>query len=274
MTPGFACAQQSGSLDLAPAPSDLQFSGSSRAAEIGPAEGFSVEPSSPSDILSSEPRSLPVAVHGQEHVGDALDAAALANVPHVCDTPVVWGQQVAQPPQYRSAIMHILMRDECNSAALWAGYPAERAAECAHMWSKLNREGGCKSCKGGCGCDSQTVQLPKRDKFRPLNRYRQESCDSCDALARAQTSPNHNAQLASHPTHSAGQQPAHQHARSAAVPHPTSAIQPAFPSQAPTAGAMPGRTSPTQPPAYTGRPPYTASVVPHQQAAVPVSYRR
>ncbi len=132
---------------------------------------------SPSDVSlpGLEPHSLPVSRDlGPSVVETVIDQATLDSVPHACDTPVMWEQGRTS----MSPIARLLLRDPCNVARLWDGYPAQRQAECAAMWNCLNSHPGCRLCG-------------KSDK--PVNRYRSTTCDSCEGCSNCDSLASTNA---------------------------------------------------------------------------------
>jgi hypothetical protein len=103
---------------------------------------------SPSDV---DPKSLPVGRrHRQQSMTQTiLDHGTVSAIPHAAMAPVCW----SAPEQTPNPIASILLRQDCNEQALWNGYSAQRAAECARMWQHLSAEHRCGRCgKGGHGC--------------------------------------------------------------------------------------------------------------------------
>lgn len=103
---------------------------------------------SPADV---DPKSLPV---GRRHrqpsmTQTILDHGTVSAIPHAAMAPVCW----SAPDQTPNPIASILLRQDCNEQALWDGYSAQRAAECARMWQHLSAEHRCGRCgQGGHGC--------------------------------------------------------------------------------------------------------------------------
>ncbi|MFN3191551.1 MAG: hypothetical protein ACE361_13665 [Aureliella sp.] len=128
----------------------------------------------------SDPASLPVGIrhrHRRNAVVDTMsNMGSIASVPHAATTQIDWCYGSTKTP---NPVADVLLHQECVQG-LWDRYPAQRAAECAHMWAKLTASKGCHRCQhGGCGscssgnCDSGCTS-------QPVNRYRaKSSCDSC-----------------------------------------------------------------------------------------------
>lgn len=131
---------------------------------------------SPSD---EDPASLPVGRHHRNRsvVETIIDHSTLSAVPNAAMAPVFWNGPARTP----NPVADILLREECNVRALWAGYPAQRAAECADMWNRINNPHGCKSC-GHAGGHCNTCQP------RVINRYTQQAAPQpCDQMPAATT---------------------------------------------------------------------------------------
>ncbi len=127
-----------------------------------PSAAVKAAPNDPTSLLPKEEKST--------LVDTLVNYDTLNGVGDATMSPVMWGPRRART----SHVARIMLREDCNPNALWVGYQAQRAAECVHMWDKINSQ-GClgKGCSHDCGnnCDSCT----------PVhNRYR-ASCDSCNA---------------------------------------------------------------------------------------------
>lgn len=140
----------------------------------------------------SLPGGLPVGRHHQHQrsvVDTIIDQAALDNVlqagaphvgaPHVAFTPVYWGGALQTP----NPVAEWLLREECV-AGLWAGYPQQRAAECAHMWAHLSAHRG--HCSVGCGTVAgacNTCRAPRvRNRYLATSSAASETCGPCNGL--------------------------------------------------------------------------------------------
>ncbi|MEZ6133743.1 MAG: hypothetical protein R3C53_02420 [Pirellulaceae bacterium] len=135
------------------------------------------EDSSPSD---ADPKSLPVGRHHRRHsvVDTVIDHATIASVPNAAMGPVFWNQTARTP----NPVADILLREECNVRALWAGYPAEHAAECAKMWNCINghHAHSCTQCASpATNCD---VCQPVRNRYRQPH-FGGRTAAACDAPA-------------------------------------------------------------------------------------------
>lgn len=161
-------------------------------------EGVALE-ASPSDLSSdesttsiqpseSDPASLPVSRNERPQATSMVDTlvsqAALANVPHVGQVPIYWGSA----PQTPNPIAQWLQRQQCVDG-LWASHPAQRAAECAHMWSHLSSH-GCGACVSG---PCQTCAGHAHQSLKPRNRYLERyaaapatGCATCGTACDAQ----------------------------------------------------------------------------------------
>lgn len=93
--------------------------------------------------------------------------ALLANIPHAAHSHDCWYGPCATP----NPVAEVLLRQECVDG-LWAGYQAQRAAECAKMWHHLaGRPAPCYSVCGPCSaCSPQP----------PRNRYLEQHGPACD----------------------------------------------------------------------------------------------
>ncbi len=133
-------------------------------------------PPAPHAATDTDATPLPVGRHPRRTVVDTIvDQSTLAGVPHTAMAPVYWPQPVRAP----NPIATVLLRQYCVDGRLWAGYPAQRAAECARMWENL---AGCRHCGHGCAatsgcCDAGAPAL--RNRYR---HYRAPS--ACDCIGR------------------------------------------------------------------------------------------
>lgn len=159
-------------------------------AAIQPAPARAEVAGSPSDI---DPQSLPVGRrHRQQSMTETiLDHGTLAALPHTAMAPVCW----SAPEQTPNPIANFLLRQDCNQQALWNGYPAQRAAECAQMWQQLSGEHGCgrggkcgHACGQGCGCAGTAAACapaPRNRYTEHLPVHQHHAAPGCDALAPA-----------------------------------------------------------------------------------------
>lgn len=148
---------------------------------------------------SANPAGLPIAKQGPSIVDTILDQSTVASVPHTGYAAVNWTAGHAHP---HNPVARVLLREDCPTAALWAGYPAQRAAECAQMWNHLNRQQqrGCGSCgtgqggscgQGGCGrggCGTGAAGCSTCNQPVVHNRYQHAvapaaPCAACDSHA-------------------------------------------------------------------------------------------
>ncbi|MEM8732970.1 MAG: hypothetical protein AAGG44_02025 [Planctomycetota bacterium] len=144
--------------------------------ELAPALQAPAVPSQVGQAQAGDPTSLPVGIrhrHRRNAVVDTMsNLGSIASVPHAATTQIDWCYGSTKTP---NPVADVLLHQECVEG-LWDRYPAQRAAECAHMWSKLTASKGCHRCQhGGCGskCDSGCAS-------QPVNRYRtNSSCDTC-----------------------------------------------------------------------------------------------
>lgn len=127
----------------------------------------------PAPPAGSIPGGQPVANYATGAFPSGVDYEILAMTPHIRQVPVQWSHPASTP----NPVGEIMLREFCTSG-LWRGYAAERAAECAHMWKKI--EGSRKHCGAGCdacdsGCTSCQTQQPV------VNRYRsaEPGCTDC-----------------------------------------------------------------------------------------------
>lgn len=177
---------------VVPNPFDFELSSPSpetNAAQNAGVSGVELTDSPSLNQSNLDPSSLPVGRHHRRRpniVDTMADYSMLANTPHAGVTPVDWCRTNRTP----NPIADIILRQECVEG-LWAGYPAERAAECARMWEKIHGScnngcpvGPCQPCSVGAGINVSAASI--------LNRYRQshgrrraKACDrgnaSCDA---------------------------------------------------------------------------------------------
>lgn len=159
----------------------------SLADELEPSDFFDDSPLQESN--SSEPASDPTSLNvsrpdGRNVVDTLVDYSTLSNVPDCSIVPVDWTQSARTP----NPVAEILLRERCVNG-LWDNYPAERAAECAHMYAKLNGHSRCGS--GACGVSGPcSVCAPAATCAQPRNRYRErqplrshigKQCDSAPA---------------------------------------------------------------------------------------------
>lgn len=149
---------------------------------------------SPSDL---DPQSLPVGRrHRQQSMTQTiLDHGTIAAIPHTATAPVYW----SAPEQTPNPIANFLLRQDCNQQALWNGYPAQRAADCARMWQQLSVEHGCgrggkcghacgQGCGQGCGCAGSAAACapaPRNRYTEHLPVHQQHAAPGCDAFAPA-----------------------------------------------------------------------------------------
>jgi hypothetical protein len=160
-------------------------------AENEPAPVLADATRSPSDV---DPKSLPVGRrHRQQSMTETiLDHGTVSAIPHAAMAPVCW----SAPDQTPNPIANILLRQDCNQQALWNGYSAQRAAECARMWQHLSADHRCGHCgKGGhgcgqsCGCASGAAACAPAPRNRytehlPVHQH-QHVAPGCDTLAPA-----------------------------------------------------------------------------------------
>jgi hypothetical protein len=121
---------------------------------------------------SSDPASLPVSRPYSSNnavVDTMVHQGVIASVPHAATSPVEWCYGELRAPNH---VADFLMRQECVEG-LWDRYPAQRAAECAHMWEKLTAT---KQCHCGHGCGSCNANYSHSGS---VNRYTQSQCDGC-----------------------------------------------------------------------------------------------
>lgn len=107
----------------------------------------------------SDPTSLPVAKNLRSMVDTIVDQGVLTGVANASSTPVYWGGASQTP----NPVAQWLMREECVDG-LWANYPQQRAAECAHMWSHI---AGHSCCKGSCSANASchVCTQPGRNRY-------------------------------------------------------------------------------------------------------------
>jgi hypothetical protein len=156
--------------ETVPNPFDFFTEQDASSSATGSTPSASVE-LSPSD---EDPTSLPVGRHHQNRsiVETVIDHSTISAIPHAAMGPVFWNAPARTP----NPVAEILLREECNVRGLWAGYPAQRAAECADMWNRINKPHGCKSC---------AHTAPQCNTCQPVrNRYTQQAqAEVCDPLA-------------------------------------------------------------------------------------------
>ncbi len=152
-----------------------------------------VEPTAQVDSATTQdPTSLPVGRRhrGRTIVDTMIDYNTLSNTPHAAYAPVQWSP-VAQTP---NPVAQFMLRQECVDG-LWAGYSAQRAAECAAMWAHLSgHHGHCCGLTAGSPCDV-CADLGPRNRYRRQHHRRHHgaakasscdaSCDQCAANASA-----------------------------------------------------------------------------------------
>ena len=152
--------------------------------------------SKPSSVAQEESNtddadSTPVGRHHRHNpsvVDTIVTQAALGNVPHCATTPIYWGETQHTP----NPVAEWLLREQCV-AGLWAGYPQQRAAECAHMWACLS--GHSCSCGSGCGSGCGQVSGSCSGCAHPHGRHNRytgrfsaapmgcQSCNTCQTDA-------------------------------------------------------------------------------------------
>ena len=150
---------------------------------------FDSAPNSEAQELDADDAdSIPVGrqhLHNPSVVDTIVNQATLGNIPHCATTPVYWGDTQHTP----NPVADWLLREECV-AGLWAGYPQQRAAECAHMWARLSGHSSC-GCGSGCGNVSGPCSVCTQPTGR-LNRYTGrfsaaavgcQPCDTCQTGA-------------------------------------------------------------------------------------------
>ncbi len=148
------------------------------------AEGLLAPADEPSSILvdapaptppAADPSSLPVRTHGHHNpVDQILRNGLIAQTPHCNEVPVSWPSRQVDNPTAR-----MMMASGCTQG-LWDSYAAERAAQCAHMYSHLAGHqhhhacgaGACNSVGHGCATCAQ-----------PVNRYAPSACDQVSRAA-------------------------------------------------------------------------------------------
>jgi hypothetical protein len=170
---------------------------------------------SPSD---RDPAALSIGKQQRSIVDTIVDQSMVAGIPDASYMPVQWTGAVQAP----NAIATLLLREECHANALWAGYPAQRAAECNRMWQHLSHshrgQSGCA--QGGC----HVGHTPIRNRYRP-----DASVAGCSGGACATTSlaapQSARAGHAGHAANAAPQAP-HHTAPSPGTPTPAPAITP------------------------------------------------
>ncbi len=141
---------------------------------------------SPSDV---DPQSLSVGRrHRQQSMTETiLDHGTVAAIPHTAMAPVCWSASDQTP----NPIANILLRQDCNQQALWNGYSAQRAAECARMWRHLSGEHRCGhggKCGQGCECASGAVACAPATRNRyteHLPAHPHQATPACDVLTPA-----------------------------------------------------------------------------------------
>ena len=138
---------------------------------------------------ASDPTSLNVSRPDGRNVVDAMvDYSTLSTVPDCSIVPVDWTQSARTP----NPVAEILLRERCVNG-LWDGYQAERAAECAHMYAKINGHSRCGS--GACGvsgpcsaCAPATTCAQPRNRYlerQPHHRHLGGACNSTPACGSA-----------------------------------------------------------------------------------------
>ncbi len=145
---------------------------------------------SPSDAAAD---SLPVGRrHRQQSMTETiLDHATVLGVPHTGMAPVCW----SAPDQTPNPIASVMLRQECNQQALWDGYSAQRAAECARMWQHIAGQhrcahgNNCKCANANSGCTH--CAAPARNRYTEhLHGQHSATCDSPPAVVEAPLAPN------------------------------------------------------------------------------------
>ncbi len=130
----------------------------------------------------SDPASLPVGRrhrhNGPSVVDTIVNQATLGNIANASVTPISWGGNIQTP----NPVAEWLLREECVQG-LWANYPAQRAAECATMWSKL--AGPCGGCSSGSCVKAAAPCTTCQTSSAPRNRYLERlsaspmGCNTC-----------------------------------------------------------------------------------------------
>lgn len=146
---------------------------------------------SPNTEPASDPTSLNVSRPDSRNVVDTLvDYSTLSNVPDCSVVPVDWSQSARTP----NPVAEILLRERCVNG-VWDGYQAERAAECAHMYAKMNGRNRCGT--GACGVSGPcSVCAPTATCAKPRNRYlerqplRSHLGAACDATPACNAAPS------------------------------------------------------------------------------------
>lgn len=145
-------------------------------------EGQTGTPVNPQDADAAAADTMPSGRHHRHQhsvVDSIIDHTASGSIAHASDTPIYWGGA----PQTPNPVADWLLREECV-AGLWDGYPQQRAAECAHMWSHLS--GHSRICGGGCGTVAGQCNACAEPRVR--NRYLSgptvavDTCAPCDDL--------------------------------------------------------------------------------------------
>ncbi|MCR9293492.1 MAG: hypothetical protein NXI32_12285 [bacterium] len=139
------------------------------AAQQAPA--LEIQPQADMDPSLTDPKSLPVRTNLPKNsvVDTMVNDDTVASIPNAALQPVDWCYGQMRAPNH---VADYLMRQECVNG-LWDNYPAQRAAECAHMWKHLTAK---KKCRCGHGCNTACGSCP-------TNRYVSENCDSCTHCA-------------------------------------------------------------------------------------------
>lgn len=145
----------------------------------------------------SDPTSLPVAKKHRSMVDTIVDQGVMASVADASSTPINWGGS----PQTPNPVGQWLLREECVEG-LWASYPQQRAAECAHMWSHLNGHSACNSpCNvaGPCSVCAEPARnrytesyIPAGGSFNglPPGGCGDAGCSQCAQIRRQQLPAN------------------------------------------------------------------------------------
>ena len=179
-TPAPQLLAQVGSAELADDFDPFDFDAIIDSQPVPPAPEESAETRADAGIVTAapaDPASLPEG-HQAGIVDTIHDFSVLADVPNAAIMPVDWQQGVSTP----NPVGDYLLRQHCVDG-LWDGYAAQRAAECAAMWARLNGHG----CHRSTVCGPCTVCAgPQTGIVR--NRYRTQAttpvCDggaACDA---------------------------------------------------------------------------------------------
>lgn len=123
----------------------------------------------------ADPSSLPIINHGQHNpVDQILRNGIIAQTPHCNEVPVGWPSRQVDNPTAR-----MMMSVGCTQG-LWDNYAAERAAQCAHMYSHLaghHRRFALGGHRLACGNATQGCA----PCGRPINRYAPAACDQASA---------------------------------------------------------------------------------------------